>query len=63
MQPQLFPIIGLSDATGLFITGIRVDFWGLYYFVVVVIIIATIGGTIEQWVKASKFRVEDFYKK
>ena len=63
MNPQIFPIIGWSDATGLFITGIRNDFYGLYYFIVVLIIIATIGGTIEQWYKASQFKVEDFYKK
>ena len=63
MNPQIFPIIGWSEATGLFITGIRIDFWGLYYLIVILIIAATIGGAIGQFYKASKFRVEDFYKK
>ena len=63
MNPQIFPIIGWSQATGLIVHGIRIDFYGLYYFIVIVIILATIGGAIEQFYKASKFKVEDFYKK
>ncbi|NHI94131.1 MAG: hypothetical protein EAX96_16695 [Candidatus Lokiarchaeota archaeon] len=63
MNPQIFPIIAWSQATGLIVHGIRTDYYWIYYLVTFLIIGGTIGGAIDQFYKASKFRVEDFYKK
>lgn len=63
LNPQIMPLVFWTVETGIYVHGINPDYYWIFGLVLIIIIIGTIAGAIDETYKASQFNVEDFYQK